>query len=326
MINILANKTLEKTFVKYGRSIYRTIKQLPATIKFSPLSPIQAVKLSQLYPGLNENEDLINEIDALVGEDLLNCEYPETVNYLIPAMTEANLYIIGTLIKISDNREEFVNLIEECSIECEVNSYIKLIELVEEKEKVSVDVMKHFISIDTPTLSTKTHKDERGKHTKFFEKEIADNYGFNSINELFFTSNNKGTLRGLHRQTGEFPQQKLIKAITGSFNVRVIFPSQECLWASFYSKNADKIKKTEDGTVIAYYDNINVDSDPIFVPENALLGYVALEDSSIMLYAADNPFQGQDDEGFHYESFNKELDWGIDTPILSQRDLDAELF
>lgn len=167
------------------------------------------------------------------------------------------------------------------------------------------------------------HGDLRGSHMKFFTRETAKLFNFNDVSEVFMTTNNRGTLRGLHRQTGEFPQQKITKVVNGKFNVRVIYPS-DYLYPIIYNNDCTKIEETDKNDVIVYFDNRTPDSAPILVPKNALLSYVSLEDNSKMLYIADNPFVAKDDEGYNAKDPRFNIDWGIDSSNLTSSKRDSQ--
>lgn len=179
-------------------------------------------------------------------------------------------------------------------------------------------------------MKTITHTDDRGKHTKFFVANDVKDLGFKSVKEIFMTTNNKGTLRGLHRQFGkDVTQQKIIKAISGSFNVRVVFPTNEVDFSQFQESLEEKATEIYlyDNCVVAYYDNMNFESDPILVPAGAYLGYLSLEENSQMLYIGDNDFNGEADDGRYPLSETLDIDWG-EVPIkyLSLRDKEAQKF
>lgn len=167
------------------------------------------------------------------------------------------------------------------------------------------------------------HDDNRGSHTKFFTMDSAYKAGFNNVHEIFMTTNNKYTLRGLHRQGGLVPQQKIIKPVNGHFNIRIVFPRKDVQPLPTIDRSFDEIKST-DKYVIEMYNNIGEEYEPIYVPEGALLGYVALENNSKMIYIGDNNFSGQDDEG--YNAFDKEfnIDWGVDKDLITASDRDLE--
>lgn len=147
-------------------------------------------------------------------------------------------------------------------------------------------------------MKNKIFEDLRGLNMKFFENGIAEAEGFNKVKEVFATVNKQGVIRAFHFQSKPMPQQKIVKPLAGSFNVRVI--------------------DMENKRVIEY-DNWNKNSDPIFVKEGNMLGYVALEENSVMVYIADEEFRGEFNSGVHPMSFD--VDWKYDGElIISERD------
>lgn len=152
-------------------------------------------------------------------------------------------------------------------------------------------------------MKNKVFEDIRGLNMKFFENEIAEKEGFNKVKEVFATVNKQGVIRAFHFQSKPKAQQKIVKPLAGSFNVRVI--------------------DMENKRVIEY-DNWNKLSDPIFVKEGNMLGYVALEENSVMVYIADEEFQGDLNSGVHPMSFN--VDWKYNGElIISERDTLANI-
>lgn len=151
-------------------------------------------------------------------------------------------------------------------------------------------------------MNNKIFTDERGFNMKFFEEHLAKEKGFNDVKEVFATVNGKGVIRAFHFQSKPKPQQKIVKPLSGSFNIRVI---------------------DMENSVVLDYDNWNNQSDPIFVKEGNMLGYVSLEENSVMLYIADEEFQANLNSGVHPMSFG--VDWNYHGElVISDRDQVAE--
>ena len=151
-------------------------------------------------------------------------------------------------------------------------------------------------------LTNKIFEDERGFNMKFFEEHLAKEKGFNDVKEVFATVNKKGVVRAFHYQSIPKPQQKIVKPLSGTFNVRVI---------------------DMENKVVREYDNWGVTSEPIFVKEGNMLGYVALEDDSVMIYIADEEFVGELNSGVSPFSFG--VDWNyLGRLVVSERDQQAE--
>ena len=67
---------------------------------------------------------------------------------------------------------------------------------------------------DVKIIENDKFYDKRGFFTKFFHKEIREALGFN-INEIFYSENHHGVIRGIHYQKKDEKLGKIIKCITG---------------------------------------------------------------------------------------------------------------
>lgn len=152
-------------------------------------------------------------------------------------------------------------------------------------------------------MENKIFKDQRGTHMKFFENLNAEELGFKKVKEIFTTINNKGAVRAFHYQGNPKAQQKIVKPLSGKFNIRVI--------------------DMENKKIISY-DNWDYESNPIFVKSGNMLGYVSLEENSTMLYVADEEFVG--DLNFGVNPFSFDVDWNYEGDlIISERDKVAKI-
>lgn len=283
------------------------------------VSPVSAKELNKFIsnfkftPGVFNDEKNYDLIDNGVLE-LLNqpewATYFEEIQRSLKHFNVADLYMSVTILLLSDNvsNKEAIN---------------RLDWPLRKKMEFLINVKKDSHVSELPFYGY--HEDNRGSHQKFYTSTV--NTGQNALQEVFMTTNNKGTVRGMHRQLGENTQQKLIKAVNGSFNVRVIVNFDD-MDLKMYPKVEDRcnyILDEELNVAIYEYNNVDEFSAPIFVPARCLLGYVALEDNSKMIYMADDVFNGAEDDGFSIHSCG--LDWGYDGEIiLSDRDKAAPMY
>lgn len=153
-------------------------------------------------------------------------------------------------------------------------------------------------------MENKIFTDFRGFNMKFFEEHLAKEEGFREVCEVYATTNKQGVIRAFHWQgsTPETTQQKIVKPLAGKFNLRLIDMENE---------------------VIYEYNEIDNTSDPIFAKSGMLLGYVALEENSVMLYIADNKFISEENMSINPFSFGN--DWNTDLElIVNDRDNSAK--
>ena len=63
----------------------------------------------------------------------------------------------------------------------------------------------------------------------------------------------------------------------------------------------------------------------IFIPSGVAHGFYAIVDSEL-LYVVDHYYDGQDEFGVMWNDPDINLDWGVESPMLSKRDLENPLF
>lgn len=120
------------------------------------------------------------------------------------------------------------------------------------------------------------------------------------------SKSNKGVLRGMHYQTGEFAQAKLVRVIQGSV-VDVIVdirPNSPTYGKSF------SIELT--GT----------NHKQLFVPRGFAHGFVVKENDTIFFYKCDNFYNKESEGGFIYNDSTLNMDWqfNVDEVLLSDKD------
>lgn len=117
----------------------------------------------------------------------------------------------------------------------------------------------------------------------------------------------KGVLRGLHFQDGEFAQGKLVRVVRGSvYDVAVdIRPDSETygLWYGILLSGDNKKQ--------------------LWIPRGFAHGYLVLENDTIFTYKCDNYYHKEAENGIRYDDPELSISWPeIDVPfIISEKDL-----
>lgn len=136
-----------------------------------------------------------------------------------------------------------------------------------------------------------------------FEKQTGLTVNFVQDNEAF---SNRGVLRGLHFQKGEFAQAKLVRVIKGKvLDVAVdIRPNSKTYGKHFSIILSEENKKQ------------------LFVPRGFAHGYSVLEDNTIFAYKCDNYYHPKEEGGIIYNDIDLSIDWllKVDETILSKKD------
>lgn len=140
------------------------------------------------------------------------------------------------------------------------------------------------------------HEDERGRFAELFRAtEFA---------ETFVQSNHsrsrKNVLRGLHYHCHQadlwYVVAGLIRVGLGDLRVRTERPATACITLS-----------GEDPTTL-------------YIPAGVAHGFLALEDSDL-LYFVTNEYDGSDERGIAWNDPTFAIPWGVDDPLLSDRDV-----
>ena len=131
-----------------------------------------------------------------------------------------------------------------------------------------------------------------------FYNFVQDNHSFSAL---------KGTLRGLHFQKGSSSQAKLVRCVKGAvFDVAVDL-----------RKNSKTYKKWV-GCILS-----EENKKQFLIPRGFAHGFLTLTDNVEFVYKADNYYDPQADRNIIWNDEEINVDWGIENPILSEKDKKA---
>ena len=162
------------------------------------------------------------------------------------------------------------------------------------------------------TIEPTVYNDSRGffiesfNHERFKE-ETGDDFSFVQDN---LSCSHKNVLRGLHFQVPPFAQGKLIQVVKG----RVM-------------DIAVDIRKTSK----TYGKHLKVELSShnhrqLWIPPGFAHGFLALEDDTILSYKCTNYYSKEHEMDMLWNDVDLDIDWGIDTPIISEKDQNAKKF
>lgn len=149
-----------------------------------------------------------------------------------------------------------------------------------------------------------SYEDDRGYFFESFRSEVFIEYG---LPENFVQDNEakstKGVLRGLHYQLNN-PQGKLVRVILGSIldiavDVRTGSPT--------FGKSESVVLSGKKKKML-------------YVPEGFAHGYLVTSDEAIVTYKCTDYYDPSDQCGILWNDETLGLDWGIEFPILSEKD------
>jgi len=137
-----------------------------------------------------------------------------------------------------------------------------------------------------------------------FEKMRDAGLSCNFVQDNHSYSAQKGVLRGIHFQNGEAAQTKLVRCTAGSvLDVVVDLRKKSSTYKKWISIELSAKNKRQ-----------------LFIPRGFGHGFLTLTENTEFLYKADNPYDAIADRGIRWNDPELGINWGIDNPILSEKD------
>jgi len=163
-------------------------------------------------------------------------------------------------------------------------------------------------------LKPKVFQDERGifyetYNQKVFEKTTGLEIDFVQDNQ---SVSSRGVLRGLHFQTGNMAQAKLVRVVKGKvMDVVVDLRKNSETFGKSYSVVLDDVNHLQ-----------------LFVPRGFAHGFITLSEESIFSYKCDNYYDKASESGIIYNDATLALDWHLPKEefIISEKDLELPTF
>lgn len=151
-------------------------------------------------------------------------------------------------------------------------------------------------------------QDERGYfmesfNEKAFQNAIGATIHFVQDNQSFST---KGVLRGLHYQTGEYAQAKLVRVLQGEvLDLAVDIRPESATFGQYEA-------------VVLSAEN----QKQFFVPRGFAHGFLVLSDTATFFYKCDNFYNKESEGGIIYNDESIGIDWLFKTDelLISEKD------
>lgn len=124
---------------------------------------------------------------------------------------------------------------------------------------------------------------------------VQDNHSLSTV---------KGVLRGIHFQRGKKAQAKLVRCIRGAvLDVAVDLRPSSINYKKWVTVELSAENKRQ-----------------LLIPRGFGHGFLTLTDDVEILYKADNPYAPEADGGIRWNDPELGIAWGIEAPILSEKD------
>lgn len=147
--------------------------------------------------------------------------------------------------------------------------------------------------------------DQRGYFLESYNEKVFKENGidiqFVQDNESFSAKN---VLRGLHFQAPPYAQDKLVRVISGKvLDVILDIRKSSPTYGQFECYELDSIRK-----------------NMLLVPKGFAHGFATLEDNTIFAYKCSNGYVKESEGGIMWNDSMLNIDWKIDSPIISDKD------
>lgn len=157
-------------------------------------------------------------------------------------------------------------------------------------------------------IEPKVIQDERGYfmesyNERTFQNGIGQEVHFVQDNQSY---SSKGVLRGLHYQTGEHAQAKLVRVLNGEvIDVAVDIRPGSPTYGQYVSVLLSGQNQTQ-----------------FFVPRGFAHGFLVLSPTAVFFYKCDNFYNKESEGGLIYNDKTVNIDWGFPTEnlIISEKD------
>lgn len=169
-------------------------------------------------------------------------------------------------------------------------------------------IMDTFLS-DVFVLIPDVYGDQRGWFMETWSTMKMQKSGFNYdfVQDNHSYSSKKGVLRGIHFQIGKSAQAKLVRCVKGSvLDVAVDL-----------RKNSPNYKK---------WISVELSADnkkQLLIPRGFGHGFLTLTDDVEFLYKTDNLYDAASDRSIRWNDPELAIHWGIEQPIISEKDASA---
>ena len=148
----------------------------------------------------------------------------------------------------------------------------------------------------------------------FFESYNKKRYEEIGISDEFVQDNisksKKGTVRGLHYQVGEYAQGKLCQVIEGEvLDVAVDIRFNSPTFGKYFSLILNSETKLQ-----------------LWIPTGFAHGFSVISDEAIFSYKCTNYYSKAHERSILFNDQDLKIDWKIESPIVSEKDLKAVKF
>ena len=153
--------------------------------------------------------------------------------------------------------------------------------------------------------------DNRGYFSERFNKnKFEEKIGNFNVIQINKSKSDYGVLRGLHFQKPPYTQAKIVEVLDGIvLDVIVDIRKDSLTFGQHQSFILDSVGKQQ-----------------LFVPRGFAHGFVTLSETATFQYMVDNRYSSSYEGGIRYNCYDLDIDWKINKPIISEKDMDLNYY
>ena len=160
-------------------------------------------------------------------------------------------------------------------------------------------------------VEPEVHGDSRGFFMESWSRRDFEQAGLNYdfVQDNHSSSAVKGTLRGIHFQRGRWSQAKLVRCARGAvLDVAVDLRPESPTYKQWVAVELSAENKRQ-----------------LLIPRRMGHGFVTLTGDVEFLYKADNFYAPEHEGGIRWDDPELNIDWGVENPVLSEKDRNSPL-
>lgn len=158
-------------------------------------------------------------------------------------------------------------------------------------------------------IEPKVFGDERGWFMETYSAIKTPEIACDFVQDNHSYSKEKGILRGIHFQNGEHSQAKLVRCIRGAvLDIAVDLRKGSPTYLQWVAVELSAENKKQ-----------------LFIPRGFGHGFLTLTEDVEFVYKTDNYYNYDSDRSIRWNDADIKIDWGIENPILSDKDKNAPL-
>ncbi len=164
----------------------------------------------------------------------------------------------------------------------------------------------------THEINFKRIGDSRGFFIRFYDRSVFAENNLQTVweQESLSCNRQRNTVRGLHFQLPPLIETKIVRVVQGE------------IWDVF-------VDLRKDSETYGEWDAIKLSAEndrAVYIPKGFAHGFRTLSENALVEYKIDVPYQANLSSGIRWNDEELNIDWKVENPIISARDIELAFF